>query len=149
MKWYKNMNIGGKLILGFVVVAMIAGAIGIVGISNIYTIDDADTYLYEQMTVPLGDMIIIAESFQRMRGNVKDVILSVGDQGAIDAYVSDIESRNEAFDQYLESFAETLITDEAKREVADLRANKADYDAVVIEIINHIEAGGNRRGSSP
>lgn len=141
MKWYKNMKIGSKLILGFILVAIIAGAIGIVGIMNIYTIDEADTYLYEEMTVPLGDMIIIAESFQRMRGNVKDVILSEGDQGAIDGYVQDIENRNQDFDQYLDSFSETLITDEAKREVADLKVNKADYDAVVIQIINHIEAG--------
>jgi len=35
MKWYKNMKIGKKLILGFIIVALIAGAVGVIGYINI------------------------------------------------------------------------------------------------------------------
>ena len=34
MKWYLNMKIGVKLILGFITAAIIAGVIGVVGIVN-------------------------------------------------------------------------------------------------------------------
>ncbi len=33
MKWFYNLKIGTKLILGFVVVALIAGGIGVMGSS--------------------------------------------------------------------------------------------------------------------
>lgn len=35
MKWYKNLNIGTKLLTGFILVALIAGVIGFVGYSGI------------------------------------------------------------------------------------------------------------------
>jgi len=141
MKWYRDMRIGGKLILGFVIVAIIAGVIGIVGVTNIKKVDDADTYLYEQMTVPLGEMVMITESFQRMRGNVKDVILSIGDNTKIDGYHEDIKARNVTFDENLNSFKSTLITDEAKDLVDDLIENKAAYDDLVEDIIELSKEG--------
>lgn len=136
MKWFRNMKIGGKLILGFILVAIIAGIIGVVGVTNIYKVDNADTYLYEQMTVPLGDMVMITESFQRMRGNVKDVVLNAGDQEAIDKYAVDIDTRNKDFTAYLNAFEQTLITNEAKLLVSQLKTNKAAYDVLVLQIID-------------
>ena len=38
MKWFINMKIGSKLILGFLIVAVIAGMVGVVGIVNIQSI---------------------------------------------------------------------------------------------------------------
>jgi methyl-accepting chemotaxis protein len=35
MKWYNNMKIGVKLIVGFLLVALIAGIVGVMGIMNI------------------------------------------------------------------------------------------------------------------
>lgn len=55
MKWFYNMKIGTKLIIGFLMVAFIAGAIGVGGVYNIIKIDRLDTKLYETMTVPLGE----------------------------------------------------------------------------------------------
>ena len=54
MMWFKNMKIVMKLMLGFIVVALIAGGIGAVGVINIRTIDEKDTYLYTHMTVQIG-----------------------------------------------------------------------------------------------
>ena len=34
MKWYLNLKVGVKLIIGFIIVAIIAGTIGIVGAVN-------------------------------------------------------------------------------------------------------------------
>ncbi len=53
MKWFYNLKISSKLIIGFVIVAMIAGVVGITGIINIKTIDSEDTELYKLNTVPL------------------------------------------------------------------------------------------------
>ena len=46
---FNNLSIKMKLLTGFIVVAIIAGVVGYIGISNIKTIDDADTELYQKM----------------------------------------------------------------------------------------------------
>ncbi len=138
MKWYLNMKIGTKMILGYLIVALLAAAIGVLGIVNIKTVDAADTFLYEKMTVPLGEMVLIAESFQRMRGNVKDVLLSDSAE-VVAEYEARIIERNKEFSTNLDSFETTLFTDEAKTLVANIKVNKVKYDAVVSRIIDFVE----------
>jgi len=128
------MKIGLKLILGFLIVAMIAAGIGIVGIVNIKTIDEADTYLYERMTVPLSELVTIMESYQRMRGNIKDILLSKTEDEIAD-FEGRIKTRNEEFSTTLLSFQSTLITDEGKRLVDEVISVKQQYDAVTNQII--------------
>ena len=76
MKWFYNLKIGIKLILGFVVVALIAGGIGVMGVINIKTVDRQDTYLYEKMTVPLGELIYITDAYKSITNDVNAIILS-------------------------------------------------------------------------
>ncbi|KUO77023.1 MAG: chemotaxis protein [Clostridia bacterium BRH_c25] len=134
MRWYYNMKIGVKLIIGFLIVAFIAGAIGAVGVINIRNIDALDTKLYETMTVPLGEMVIIAESYQRMRGNVKDILLSTS-EAEIKDYETRIKERNEEFNNNLVSFEKTLLTEEGKKLTSDVFNYKKQYDLIVNEVI--------------
>ena len=53
MKWFLDMKIAVKIISGFVIVAIIAGVVGFVGVINIKEINENDTMLYENDTVPL------------------------------------------------------------------------------------------------
>lgn len=140
MKLYRNLKIGTKMILGYLIVALIAGGIGIVGIMNIQTISENDTYLYTNMTEPLGDMIIIAESFQRMRGNLKDVVLA--DTAAeIADNEARIAERNKEFNEHLDIFESLLITEEGQRLTSDIKLNKAKYDELAAQIISLTKAG--------
>ena len=140
MKLYRNMKIGTKMILGYLIVALLAGAIGVLGIVNIKSIEEADTYLYKQMTVPLGEMVLIAESFQRMRGNVKDVVLADSD-AQIEDYEARIAQRSNEFSTNLDCFETTLFSDEGRELVADIRVNKEKYDKVASQIISYAKAG--------
>lgn len=147
MKWYYNMKIGVKLIVGFLIVALIAGAIGIVGVVNIRNIDALDTKLYETMTVPLGEMVIIAESYQRMRGNVKDIILSTTDE-QITEYENRIKERNTEFNTNLESFGKTLLTEEGKKLTLDVINYKKEYDSIVNDVIKLVKENNREEAMS-
>lgn len=140
MNWYNNMKIGLKLILGFLIVALIAGGIGLVGVINLKQIQALDTKLYEKMTVPLGEMVVVAESFQRMRGNVRDIILATTPAQITD-YESRIKERNADFTKNILSFETTLLTEEGKKKVESIEANKQLYDALVLQIIQLKKAG--------
>lgn len=140
MGWYKDMKIGAKLIVGFLIVALIAGGIGLIGVLNIQKIDKLDTQLYEKMTVPLGNMILVAESFQRYRGNLKDIILATTPEEIAD-YEKRIADRNKEFSENILAFEATLLTEEGKRMVEELEKDKAEYDAVAQKIIQNVKAG--------
>lgn len=144
MNMYKNMKIGTKMIVGYLLVALLAGAIGVLGIVNIKTIDDADTKLYEMMTVPLGQMIEVAESFQRMRGNVKDIMLA-DTPDEIKKYEETIDTRNTEFITNLELVSETILTEEGRLLVEDIKANKEKYDEVVSQLITYVKSGNHEK----
>ncbi len=136
MRWYYNLKIGVKLIIGFIIVALIAGIIGAVGVINIKSIEKADKKLYETMTVPLGDVIVITESFQRMRSDVKDVLL-IQSLDEIPPIEDLIKARNEDFTASLLTFEKTLLTEEGAELVQLLKDKKAKYDALVAEAIEY------------
>lgn len=75
MRWFYNLKISVKLIVSFVIVAIISGVVGVIGISNITKINNNDTILYENMTVPLSEVADMARWFQRARVNARDLIL--------------------------------------------------------------------------
>lgn len=134
MKWFYHMKLGTKMISGFIIVALIAGLIGFLGILNIRTIDRLDTQLYETMTVPLGEIAVMLDAYQRMRSNVKDIILA-DDAGEIAEYERLIQVRNQEFTVNLDSFETTLLTDEGRRLVQELREMKQAYDDIMQEVI--------------
>lgn len=145
MNIYRNMKIGTKMIVGYLIVALLAGAVGVVGIININSISDADTHMYEKMTVPLGELILVAESFQRMRGNVKDIILAES-AAEIQDYSERIKTRNEEFSTNFDKFSSTLLTEEGKQLTQSVKENKLKYDAVVTRIIDYVKAGNKEAG---
>jgi methyl-accepting chemotaxis protein len=75
VKALNNLKTSVKLIGGFVIVALIAGVLGLLGIIFIHQIEAADTNLYENYTVPLMELDEMGIAFQRMRVNIRDAIL--------------------------------------------------------------------------
>ena len=139
MNWFYNLKIGTKMISGFIIVALIAAIIGGIGIMNILEIDRLDTAMYETMTVPLGELAVIFDNYQRMRGNLKDIVLA-STQSEFDDYENRIREKNQTFAETLDSFETTLFSEEGKRLVPEVRALKAEYDAVGAQVIAFAEA---------
>ncbi|MCG8484719.1 MAG: methyl-accepting chemotaxis protein [Clostridia bacterium] len=52
----KNLKISRKIMIGFMIITLITFVVGIVGIYNLKELDDNGTNLYENYTVPLGEM---------------------------------------------------------------------------------------------
>jgi hypothetical protein len=57
MKWFNNIKIYKKLVLGFFIIAMIAAAVGFFGVNNIREIVNADKLLYEENTISEEELI--------------------------------------------------------------------------------------------
>ena len=76
MNILNNLKTGVKLVGAFMVLAVITGIVGVCGMVYIQTITNEDAILYKNMTVPISQLAAMDTDFQRIRINIRDVILS-------------------------------------------------------------------------
>ncbi|NVN91007.1 MAG: MCP four helix bundle domain-containing protein, partial [Desulfuromonadales bacterium] len=139
MQWFDNMTLKGKLLTGFILVAMIAAVIGGVGIYDIKKIDDADTKLYEKMTVPLGQMADISVAFQRIRVNARDLIAASSSEDK-KRFSERIKELREAVDKDTETFEKTLFTDEGHKLFEEFKQAKSGFRTQLDKVISLAQA---------
>ncbi len=80
MNWFYNFKIRTKLLMSFILVALIAGLIGYEGITSLQDANDSDTILYQTNTVPLSAMVDLTSAFQRMRANGLELLIENNQQ---------------------------------------------------------------------
>ncbi|HNX59707.1 MAG TPA: MCP four helix bundle domain-containing protein, partial [Spirochaetota bacterium] len=67
MKWFNNLSVLVRLLAGFIIVAILAVVVGIVGIRNLNTIAQADMDLYTKKTLSVQYAGSIATIYQKQR----------------------------------------------------------------------------------
>ncbi|HIJ86686.1 MAG TPA: response regulator [Desulfuromonadales bacterium] len=75
MNFYRNLTIRNKLIFGFLTVVAMTLAVGIFSYAQISKIVAANTRLYEKGVLALEQIGIVSSNFQRVRTNVREIIL--------------------------------------------------------------------------
>jgi methyl-accepting chemotaxis protein len=124
------MKIAAKLIIAFILVAIIAGAVGIIGIINVQKIDDNGHILYANMTVPLSEAAEMAKLFQRIRVNTRDMILE-DEPERIDQMYNNIKTIVNELNVLSVSFEEKALSDEMKSAFNDFMKTRADFGATL------------------
>jgi methyl-accepting chemotaxis protein len=125
VNWFYNLRISVKLIIGFVIVAIIAGIIGIVGIVYITSINEADTIMYREHTVPLGELATVMEKYQRIRVNMRKMVTN--DTNMVNESISLIEKYSSELTENLESFGESISNNDVQKEY-DILTNLMNND---------------------
>ena len=90
MKWFYNLKISRKLISAFVVVSLLAGALGVIGVMNINKSDKAYSGLYRDYGAGMAELGYAGMDIHKMRVTVRDMILHTASQD-IDKDVSESE----------------------------------------------------------
>ena len=140
MKWFYNLKIGRKVIMGYLIIAAIAGAIGAMGLVGIQKISEQDVYLYEKMAKPLGELVYIVDSFQGIMGNVDDLIRATTPE-EIDAIEKEIFKNNSKFDSNLKTFQTTLMSPEAIQIADETYLLKDQFDTIVTDMVSLARQG--------
>lgn len=141
MKWFYNMKISAKLITGFIIVAIIAGFIGAIGIVNINKINENDTILYENMTVPISHLAQFSELFQRQRVILRDIIM-LPNAADRQKEVENIKGKDAEIKK-LEDEYEKLITDDKERALFDTYKKAANSYLPQREKVIQLALAGN------
>ena len=136
------MRIRTKLLLGFGLVTIMAATIGYLGISNIQQIGNNEKRLYEQMTAPLENLSKMISAFQRIRVNVRDIILAK-DKEARENKIQRITHWKAEFEKNAKAFEESLFSSEGRQAFNTAMTSFNNYVNYVDELIKLVETGKN------
>lgn len=134
MKWFINLKIGRKLVLSFILIALICGAMGGYAIYNLKVIEKSDTELYNNMTVPLSEIGEISSDFQEIRVDIRDIILAQTPE-EMQAEINSIEQNRDSVDKLAEVFGKTLVTDDEKKIFEESEAARIAFRTAADKVI--------------
>ena len=124
MKWYSHLKIRAKLLFGFMSVALIAAIIGVVGVSNMASINRMGDELYQDNVVPLSPLNLVAVDFQRIRVNLRDEILDNKNQQRYETAIRQLET---AINQSLALYDKNVSSQKERTIFSDLKADIQKY----------------------
>ncbi|GFO53397.1 chemotaxis protein [Geomonas sp. Red276] len=134
MQWFRDMQIGGRLIVSFLTLAFIAAVIGWIGITKIRQIEAADTKLYEKITVPLGDMGTMSINFQRVRITLRDLV-DTNDPAEKARLKASIAALRSEITEKVKQVEKTILTDEGRRLLDDYKQVRVEYGRYIERVI--------------
>ncbi len=107
----KNMKVSMKLITGFLVVLILAVAVGVTGIIGLNSMSNEAENMYSGMAVPLSDLAQASEYFQRIRVQMRNAVIYTGNVEQADKVETDISDRMLSFEALMDAYYPTIATD--------------------------------------
>jgi len=113
----RRMKLRTKIMAGFIIVALIAVILGIIGIYNLNQMDKASRQMYEYQIAPLGPLANFGINFQEVRVLVRDIVADREgkDRDKNMAGINDLRNKN---NENLKEF-EKSITDAGEQQDYD------------------------------
>lgn len=133
----KNMKLGTKLIGGFLTVALLALILGIFGYYQIHKLARADSMLYQQIAVPLGQLTAISTDFQRIRVSARDILRVEKDDR--EEFSDRIEELFASMDKEAAAYEKTIFNERGKllfKEFRDAQTVFKDATHTVVNLVN-------------
>ena len=130
----KNLSIRLKMVAGFSMIAVLAGAIGAFGTWKVLTINTSSQYLYDKTAIPLGQLASLAMESQRARVNIRGMLLD-DDEGRAAANADSLSKRYSEAEKILQEFEKNIAADIGKKEVLMIRDRMKEYRPLWEEIV--------------
>jgi len=156
-KWFADLRIATKLIIGFLIVAIIAGVVGTIGLINISRIVEADTLLYDDNTLGILYLGNAATYYQRLRYNAIEMVLLKDDSlkeeflNKLNTFIAVIDENLAQYDEGIVDQEDRMLFNEIKPLWEQYRAHmqnaieyaqKGQYDNVQSELLGDADAVG-------
>lgn len=140
MTWFHNLKISSKLLIGFILVALVSGIVGYVGISKIKLIAAADVRMYEKTTIPITQLNDLNREFQTLRVTVRDLLLSRS--------ASEASAYNETLNKIHDNITDILIEYEKSVSSEEEKTLYVQFARRVEEYYSYLEQFGSLISSS-
>lgn len=150
---FKNLKIGTRIIIGFLLVAFIACIIGVVGVYNLKSIDSAYTLEYKNSVDALEHVERVSSSFQQIRSNLNGFLLA-DTQKDKEYYIERMVYHKGFIDKHLSDYKQMLSKYEASEVVNELelidevQTSLIEFGSLRIELVEGIGMDPDRRSES-
>jgi methyl-accepting chemotaxis protein len=121
-----NIKIGTKIISGFLIVALIAAFIGVVGTVKLKTADNSNANIYKNYTVGLENTLEISTSFQGVRVNLRDMI-KYNDPAKIEELGKNIDELNKNIDENMGELEKKNLPEDIKKVIGEIKTDRNDF----------------------
>jgi methyl-accepting chemotaxis protein len=140
MNWFHNLKISAKLLIGFVIVALVSGFVGYVGISQIKTIAAADARMYEKTTIPITQLNELNREFQTLRVAVRDLLLSRSESES-SAYNESLNKIHDKITDILIEYEKSVSSEEEKALYVQFARNVEEYYGYLEKFSSMLSSG--------
>jgi methyl-accepting chemotaxis protein len=134
----RNMKIAPRLLLAFLIIALLSGAMGTYAAFNMVEVGDSANYMYEKILLPVRTVSTLADTFNEGCTNLRQALLA--DDSNTTVYVSTLKSNSMKYTSTL-SMLESLVSQEAKESYETLSTAYDNYGALYKDAIAKIEDG--------
>ena len=111
----KNLKVSLKLIISFLIIALLTAVVGVVGIVGMRQIDSSFDDMYTMQTVPLPELSKAIEMLQRMRACMREFIIgaAVDDLDLIEDAYKRVQTYRPIMTKSMANYFETIRSPEA------------------------------------
>ncbi|BCJ95604.1 methyl-accepting chemotaxis protein [Anaerocolumna cellulosilytica] len=141
MKWFYNLKIASKLVISFIIVALISGIVGIVGIYNITRIDELDTEMYESHTVTLGDLGKVMREYQIQRSLLRDIVILEEGTAEWQNSLESLTKTDAYIAESMAAFERGIKTQDVRDNFVALEQAMDDFKVYKENLINKVTSG--------
>lgn len=133
-----NMKIAPKLLLGFLVIAMLAAAMGGFAILNMLSISDAANNMYSNMLMPVQSVASLSDLFNKGCIDLRQTLM--GEEDDLEANISLLEKDRKSYTSTL-SLLKSKISDDSLDEYQTMKAEFDIYIDLFKDAIDKIKEG--------
>ncbi len=126
MMWFKNLKIRMKLIICFIVLAIITGAVGYIGVSNMSQINDRADSMYYHNFIPSQGLTEIEKSLLLIRSNYF-LMLYERDMSKLQQRVDEINQLTERNNGLLADYEKLIASEEERNYYNEVISCLKDY----------------------
>ena len=139
---FTDVKVRTKLVGGFLLVAMIALVIGLFGYQRLAKMGAADKKLYTHITMPLSQLALMTNDFQKVRVIVRgDLSRAVGSPDKVQPLKKQIDELFQDIDKTSDSYAQHLYSDDGAQLFAKYKEARNEYSNIVNRYIELAMAG--------
>ncbi len=139
MKFYKNLKISSKLLVGFVIVAILSAVVGIVAIVNTSSIIDQGSQLYQENLVPLQPAAKIETDFLSMRINLRDMASAKTPEAKV-KFSNNIDTLYNDLQDNVASYSKEVSSTEETDNLKTMQQSIVNYNVVKDKVLGLINS---------
>jgi methyl-accepting chemotaxis protein len=134
LRWFQGLAIRSKMLVGYTLVACIAGLVGFLAIQKMQRMAASSTAMYEKSTTPLGTLVQLGMASQKARVNLRGMMLDT-DRDRMEANADGVRKRYEDVERLMLEFEKSIDKDADRMELDAVKSLLGSYKPVWQEVI--------------